>query len=303
MYDTILVPTDGSEPAVRAAEHGLALAAAFDAQVHVITVVDVQGASGPFSAGGVDDEFVDHLKASGREAIETIESLAAERDAALETAIVEGDPRETILTYVEDHGIDLVAMGTHGRTGVERYLTGSVCEHVLRNASVPVLTGRATETGEPAGSYDDVLIPTDGSGAAEAAVAHGIAIADAVDARVHAVNVIDLGDVSASSELTIPSDLIDSLQDRGEDATDAVVAAAEDAGLEAVTEVRGGFPAQDLLEYADEEGIDLISMGTAGRTGISRFLMGSTTERVVRHADVPVVSVNAGDADETNADR
>ena len=297
MYDTILIPTDGSDHAVRAAEHGLSLGALFDATVHVLNVVDVQGQAGAFDVGGVDPEFVDRLEAEGESAVDGVASLV-DGDVSLETAVVEGDPEETILTYASDHGADLVAMGTHGRTGVERYVAGSVSEHVLRNAAVPVLTARATAASEGTGAYEEILVPTDGSTAADAAVEHGIAIAEAAGARVHAVNVIDLGDVATSAQSTVPADLLDSLEESGRDAVDGVAERAEAAGLDAATEVVSGEPAHDLLAYAEEAGVDLVTMGTHGRTGLSRFLVGSTTERVVRHADVPVLSVNAGDRGE-----
>ena len=124
MYDTILVPTDGSEHAVRAAEHALAVARAVDAVVHVLAVVDADDADG-----------------EGREAVEAITAVARRTDD-YRTTIRAGTPHEEILDYVDEHDADLLAMGTHGRTGIERYVAGSVTERVVRLASVPVLTVR-----------------------------------------------------------------------------------------------------------------------------------------------------------------
>nr|WP_255473506.1 universal stress protein [Halogeometricum sp. CBA1124] len=78
MYDTILIPTDGSEHAIRAAEHGRYLARLFDATVHVVNVADVQAAAGVFGAGGVDEEFMSRLDAKGEEAIEAVEDALAD---------------------------------------------------------------------------------------------------------------------------------------------------------------------------------------------------------------------------------
>jgi nucleotide-binding universal stress UspA family protein len=78
-----------------------------------------------------------------------------------------------------------------------------------------------------------------------------------------------------------------------------IASRAREAGIAAETEVVTGRPARDLLEYAEESGIDMVVMGTAGRTGASRYLFGSTAERVVRHADVPVVAVNAREEAQT----
>lgn len=290
MYDRILIPTDGSEGAVRAAEHALALAQAFDAAVRVIGVADVQRAAGPFDAGGVDDRFVEKLKADASESITAIEAITDER---VETAVLEGDPAATIVEDAGAFDADLIVMGTHGRTGVRRYVVGSVTERVVRLADAPVLTARAGIESGPAGDCDDVLIPTDGSEYAGVAVDHGIAIAERFDACVHAVSIVDVGDLAARVEYTPPTDALERIREQRTDATAAIADRAREAGLDARTDVREGFPASDLLEYADEAGIDLLAMGTHGRTGLNRFLLGSTTERVIRHADAPVLAVNA----------
>lgn len=291
MYDTILVPTDGSGHSVRAAEHGYYLARLFDATVHVINVVDVQRAGGMFDAGGVDQAFVDRLKEEGKEAVETVEAVGDERDA-VKTAVVTGDPAETILEYADDHGADMIAMGTHGRTGLDRYVAGSVTERVVRLATVPVLTVRATDRSRIAGDYDDVLVPTDGSETAAAAVDHGLAIAQPADARIHAVNIVDVGGLVASPDNTPPPEVLERLTSEAEAMTDRIATHARELELEAVTAVREGFPARDLLEYTEENDIDLVAMGTAGRTGLNRYLLGSTTERLIRHAEMPVVAIN-----------
>ena len=294
MYDTILVPTDGSDHAVRAAEHGLFLARLFDAEVHLLNVVDVQAAAGIFDAGGVDRAFVERLEADGEAAIESIEAVADETDA-LQTALVRGEPADAILDYAEEHGAELIAMGTHGRSGVNRYIAGSVTERVVRLAEVPVLTARADDGTSFAGDYDEILVPTDGSEPAAAAIDHGLAIAEAADARVHAVNVVDVGGLAAGSEYARVGDLREHLRDAGERATEEIATRARDAGLDAVTAVREGPPAKTLLSYVDDKGVDLVTMGTAGRTGINRYLLGSTTERIIRHSDAPVLAVNARD--------
>jgi len=296
MYDTILVPTDGSDHAVRAAKHGLALARLFDATVRVLTVVDVEGATGPFDEADADEELVSQLEAAGDDAIESVEAVATESDR-LQTDVVTGTPAEAILDYTASHDVDMVAMGTHGRTGLDRYVTGSVTEHVVRHAEVPVLSVRAGSHADP-GQYDDVLIPTDGSEYASVAIDHGLAIAEQADARIHAVNVVDLGDLAASPNLTAPTEMASEFESAGKDATDAIASRARDAGLDVSTEVHEGIPAKDLLQYANGNGVDLIAMGTHGRTGLSRYLLGSTTERIIRHAEMPVLAVNAQVADD-----
>lgn len=293
MYDTILVPTDGSEHAQRAAEHAAILATVFEASVHVLAVVDVDAAAGPFSAGGVDEEYLGRLDTNAQETVDSVADSIADPDLTVHTDLRRGAPSEEILEYVSEFGVDAIAMGTHGRTGVSRFVAGSVTESVLRKSPVPVLTVRATERSETRDGYQDVMIPTDGSEAASLAIDHGLAIAEAFDARVHAVNIVDIGALSSGGDYSFPQELLEAMRDAGQEATEPIADRARESGLEAVAEVVEGFPAKGLLEYADDNDVDLIAMATAGQTGFSRFLMGSTTERVVRHAEMPVLAVNA----------
>lgn len=291
MYDTILVATDGSEHAQRAAEHGLALARAFDATVHAVHAVDLHAAAGPFDVGGVSEEFVGRLEQEGEAAVEAIADEAGDA-VAVETAVVRGPPAEAIREYAAEHGADLVAVGTHGRSGLERYVAGSVAERVVRRAGAPVLTARATDRGRADG-YDEILLPTDGSENVGVAIDHGLAIARRFDATVHAVNVVDVGDIATASALDPPTELFERFESEGREATERIAQRARNAGLDAVTDVREGTPATGLLEYADANDVDLVAMGTTGRTGPGQHLLGSTTERVFRRADAPVLAVDA----------
>ncbi|WP_158057422.1 universal stress protein [Halorussus halophilus] len=290
MYDTIVVPTDGSEHAVRAAEHALKLADAFDATVHLLNVVDVQEAAGFFNAGGVDQEYVGRLEDAGRELIRETQNQFEGSDA-VQTAVVKGGPARGILDYADDHDADLLVMGTHGRKGVNRFVAGSVTEKVLRLAEIPVMTTRAVEASEIADGYDRILVPTDGSDCAAEAIDHAIDIAQAFDATVYTLYVVDMGVLTAEPDIAPATETMDQLEKLGEDATSAVAERMRDAGVEVETAVRRGFPAQTLLEHADENDVDLIAMGTHGRSGFERFFLGSTTEKIVRRAEMPVLAV------------
>jgi nucleotide-binding universal stress UspA family protein len=286
-FDTILVPVDGSEHAVRATEHGAALARVFGASIHLVAVIDLRTAAGPFSAGGLEPETKARLEA---EAEDTIRDVVDEIDAPeeIDWSVRTGTPEDEILASQEEHQADLVTMGTHGRTGVQRYVMGSVTESVVRRAAVPVLTVRATERSRDVG-YDEMLIPTDGSEFATAAVEPSLAIAKRFDARVHVLSVVDVGDYAPSEEI------LHRVEADATAATETVASSAREAGLDVTTDVREGNPAATLLDYAEANDVDMIGMGTTGRTGLSRFLLGSTTERIIRHAGMPVLAVNARD--------
>lgn len=142
--------------------------------------------------------------------------------------------------------------------------------------------------------YDAILVPTDGSEGVDRTLDHAIEMARNHDATIHALYVID-----RRFELAADEDrdgLIDRLTERGKSAVAAVVDRCEAAGVDAVTDVRDGIPYKAILGYADDAGVDVIAMGTHGRTGRDRLAhLGSVTERVVENAAVPVFVVNIGD--------
>jgi len=142
--------------------------------------------------------------------------------------------------------------------------------------------------------YEDILVPTDGSDGASAALDEAIDLAAAFDATVHSLYVVDINAASTESGAL---DLVESFEQRGESVVDAATERADEAGVDAVGSVVTGKPYRDIIDYADEHGIDLVVMGTHGRTGLERYLLGSVTEKVVRTADVPVLTVRAPEDD------
>ncbi|TKX64882.1 universal stress protein [Halorubrum sp. GN12_10-3_MGM] len=137
--------------------------------------------------------------------------------------------------------------------------------------------------------YSDVLVPTDGSPASDAAIEHAIDLADRYDARLHALYVVD---GAAYSSLEAGAEIVvEALESEGEEATGRVADAAADAGVECVTTVASGTAYQSIHDYVDGNDIDVVVMGTHGRKGLDRYLLGSVTERVVRTSDVPVLTV------------
>ena len=137
--------------------------------------------------------------------------------------------------------------------------------------------------------YDEILVPTDGSPASDAAIEHAIDLAAQYGARLHALYVVD---GAAYSTLEAGSEIVvEALQSEGETATQRVADAAADAGIDTTTTVTTGTAYQSIRDYVAENGIDVIVMGTHGRKGLDRYLLGSVTERVVRTADVPVLTV------------
>lgn len=135
MYDRILVATDGSDAARRATDHAVELSRRYDATLHAVYVVE--------SRLGYDNAIVDpatvraNLRADGEEALTDVEHAAG--DQSVVTAIREGVPHEELLAYADDAGIDLVVLGTTGRSALKSVLLGSTAERLVREGEVPVL--------------------------------------------------------------------------------------------------------------------------------------------------------------------
>jgi nucleotide-binding universal stress UspA family protein len=291
MYDSILVPTDGSAGADAAARHALTLARAFDSQIHVLNVVDERTYTSGLTA--VDPGVTAHREAAeqrGTEAVEAIADRLGVPDLDVQTAVVEGIPHETIRAYAAEEDVDLISMGTHGRTGLGRVLLGSVTERVVRTSDVPVLTSRL-EPAEAA-DYERILVPTDGSEPAIAALDHAIAIADRFDATVHAVSVINTDALRSGAEAGPGTS---GMRQNWESMCDRALATVEREcdghDLTVVSSVLEGTPSRAINDYVEDQDIDLVTMGTHGRTGLDRLLLGSLTERTVRTSDAPVLTV------------
>jgi len=144
--------------------------------------------------------------------------------------------------------------------------------------------------------YDRILVPTDGSDPAAAATEHALSIADRFDATVHALYVVDTDGIAHEAPGLGLDALRDALEAEGEEATTAVVERATARGVDVTQSVVEGLAEDAIVDYAESEGIDLIVMGTHGRRGLDRYLVGSVTERVVRRTDVPTLVVR-GDWD------
>ncbi|MFB6165222.1 MAG: universal stress protein [Haloarculaceae archaeon] len=283
MFDRLLCATDGSDAAGVALDHAIDLAAASDATLEVLSVVDADRDV----VTRVGGDVVDGLRAEAESIVEAAARRARERDVDVETTVGRGDPAETIVAAADENGADLLVLATHGRTTLERFLVGSVADDVLRTASVPVLSVPAVDEA-PRYPYRAILVPTDGSDPATAALDRSIDLAGDVDATLHVLSVVD--------PEVLGWDVRSADTDRLEDHADSVLADAREradaAGLaDVVTERRTGAIYRTITDYATEAGIDLVAMGTHGRTGLDRVVLGSVAEKCVRTVPVPVLTV------------
>ena len=136
--------------------------------------------------------------------------------------------------------------------------------------------------------YQHILVPTDGSEAVESAIRQAIDLARDLDAHIHALYVVDTATATAVPE-TQWSTMEDVIADAGRRALEAVASEAEAAGVPVTTAIRHGSPHEQILAATEAEDIDLVVMGTHGRSGLDRVLLGSVTEKVIRRSNVPVL--------------
>ncbi|WP_276300132.1 universal stress protein [Halorussus lipolyticus] len=285
MFADILLPVDDSEGADDAIGHAADLADHFDATVHVVFVASTNRDS----VTVVGSDVVDALEQEGEDIVEPVADDLRDRGVACESEVVQGDPAMTIVDYADSRGMDLVVMPTRGRSGLSRYLLGSVTEKVVRHSEVPVLTIRTHDEARTPFPYENVLIPTDGSKAAGGAVDRAVELTAAFDATLHAVSVVD--DRSLGIDVRSGS-ASEELRGVAEEAVADVADRADEAGVERVEKhVLTGRASNKLLDYVADEDIDVVAMGTTGRGAADRVLLGSVTERIVRSSPVPVLTV------------
>lgn len=141
MFNRILIPTDGSDAAMSAIRTAIDIAETYGATLHVLFIVEPPSSIASAGEGFAGlDSLLDELEQAGHEITDSVAAQAADSDVETVTAVRRGTPRDDILTYATQHEIDLIVMGTHGRTGVKRALLGSVTEAVVRHAEMAVLT-------------------------------------------------------------------------------------------------------------------------------------------------------------------
>ena len=298
MYDRIVIAVDGSDEARRAAKRGLELARAVEAEVTVVSVLERKTLRLTETA-----EEKRQLRERGEEALAEIETLAAEVGHAVRTELLEGKPAAKIREHVATTDAELLVVGRQGRTGLGRRLLGGVTEQLLHRSDVPVLVvPDGDHDGEAVSDWSDILITTDGSENAEMAVPHGIGVAERCASTVHVLNVVDLqaaGGVFDAGGLDRA--FIERLETRGEEAVDRVASDIEEStpalSVETAVERTTSFDgaAAGVEAYVEANGIDLVVLGSHGRSNLKRQLLGSVASTVLRTVDVPVLVVTRPD--------
>lgn len=298
MFDRILIPLDGSPRAELILGQVARILRRKDAEVLLLRVVDVPQPSRLEPARRI---AYDDVRARERtQAYEYIHALAArmsDQGIRARGCIAEGPAASTIVDLAVKEEATLLAMSTHGRTGIARWFLGSVAEKIVRASPVPMLLVRSfrpTPLGDlqPATvaelPFRKILVPTDGSAAAETAVEPAGKFAQMFDAKLVVLHAEPPVVIPGYGEMGIPA-VFPPTPSESDPVTKGAADRFRGLGLTVLRRTVTGDAAGVILDQSHSDGVDLIVMATHGRSGMSRWMLGSVAERVLRHAEVPLL--------------
>lgn len=291
----ILCPVDLSECSRHALDHALALARSYHAHLTVMEVswpfippMAYPAAAGVFPAPMAVAGDIDEL----REGLRRFAAHGVEAGVEMDLQVREGAVVPTILEEAHRIGADLIVMGTHGRSGFDRLLLGSVTEKILRKAECAVMTvPPADQTKAPARSRRTIVCAVDFSPLAARAVDYALSLAQELQARlllIHAIEWPPERPMSSSDEREI-----DALRVAARQKLHALVPDEARAWCETEEVAALGRAHEEIVRMARERDADLIVLGIHGRSAFNVVLFGSTANQVVRNATCPVVTVRS----------
>jgi nucleotide-binding universal stress UspA family protein len=294
----ILFPTDFSDTSSAALGHALMLAHRFDATLTMLHAAAPKESATDLRFPDVNpapDEFEDALA----DQLAQIIGAAPSRKLRIERVVHQNqDPVQEICIFSNINNIDLIIMGTHGRTGLSHLLSGSVAENVVRSANCPVMTVRPSKESSEVAPYFDILVPVDFSPYSQKALRYGRTLAHAFEANLHLLHVLD--QPIHPAHYGLGDDLLirvnPEVQRRSHEEMERLVSQLG-AEEKCQTHVREGRAYSEIVRFVQEEECDLVVMGTHGLSGLEHFLLGGTTEKVMRHASCPVLAVKLKERD------
>lgn len=279
----ILLPLDGSELSEGAISYAVAVARATGAKLLLMTAwegsdVDLSRTYPDVArelAGLADEYYVSYLRG--------VTQLA--KDIPIETIVRRGDPSDEILTVIKERKPDLLVMASHGRSGLSRWVYGSVAGRLVREASVPtmVVGPKVLERDRRPERIARVMVPLDGSPLAERALEYATPLADALGASLALVRAVRWA--AQAYPYTLPDAYVPQIdQELADGAREYLqrVAAGLTAAQPPTIHVLRGIVVDSLLDFIERESIDLVIMTTHARSGLARITLGSVADRLIQ---------------------
>jgi len=295
VYEKIVVPLDGSELAELALDYVTGLAVASRAHVTLLHVC----APDESEVERMHRVYLQHTEQVLRSRLED----AASEGSTVDSAVLLGHPAEEILTYAEKNKVSLIAMTTHGRSGVRRWAMGSVAARVARHSAVPVWLARSDvpeETIRREWPERRILVLVDGSERAEQVLPYVTGLAKISGAEVVLLRVCE--PLSALAFYTHgmfgnAAGLAEQMMANQREECNRYFAGLErrlrDAGIQVRSETLLGNVWNEIISYIERDGFDLVALTSHGRSGIARWAVGSVAETVLRRCPVPLLLVRA----------
>ena len=295
MYEKILVPLDGSELAQIALPYAEKLAKTLGSQLILIYVTESDEDKYHYMHQFYLQQMVDAAKRDA-ERFQDIQGMGAIK---VDSVMAVGDPAEEIVEYAGKQDVRLVIMSTHGRSGIKRWALGSVADKVLRAAKQPIALIRAKGArpdmlGER-NILSKILVALDGSKESEAVIPYIEELASKLQAEVILLQVIapDYHIYAAGGpEYGVYAEQqIESMKKFARDYLEEIVTGLKQREVTAKAEIVLGTAAETIINFADQTNASLVAMTTHGRSGVSRWAIGSVAERVLRSGNTPVLLV------------
>jgi len=281
-YKKILVAYDGSESAKHALRMAGLLGRLDKSWIKVLAVMPAY--QGDLELVGVSN-IKETIEGPGQKLLKEAKKIADEEDVHVLCNLEQGEPFNKIVQVAADESCDLIIMGRKGFSHLERELIGGVSARVIGHTDKDVLITPK----ESSLSWEHLLLATDGSKFSEAAVNRAFDIAAYRKAKLSAVCAVDTNEEFFSQALHVVEELIE----QARKVVEEVAEQARGRGIEVATIVRDGDAHRIITDTANEIGATLIVMGSHGRKGLTRLLMGSVTERVIGYTNCPVLVSHA----------
>jgi nucleotide-binding universal stress UspA family protein len=295
----ILYPTDFSATATQALKHALFLAEQFEAELHMLHAIILHESDprDPDRHFPEPSEILNQLfEIADSEMAEIVRKNEAKTFSLVEAKVRGYSAGEVILQYADEHDIDLVVMGTHGRRGPARLFLGSVAEEVVRHAPCPVLTLREEKAPQAIEAVEKILVPVDFSPYSQEALSYAKEVAALYGAGLQVLHTIEEPAYPyfyTPGGTYSPVEQLEALREKAEEALDKMLSETPGPEVPAERIVATGRPASEIARFAEARGSDMVVIATHGLTGLERLLVGSTAEQVVRLAHCPVFTVKS----------
>lgn len=278
-YRKVLVPVDGSESSFHALRQAFQFSSVEKSWITVVCVApDYEGDLDTLATGG---DLLAKMRQPCERALVKARDIAAQAGYTIKTVLEEGEPSSRIIDIADRHNRELIIMGRRGLSNLARAFVGSVTQRVIGQSHgdvVVVPNGVAL-------AWTKILVATDGSPCSRAAVERAVRFARAYDGEVAVVSVVDV-----PTELYGDApDLVEELTRKAKGYADDAAQVVHERGVAATTHVAEGAPHEVIPELARTLGAQVIVVGSHGRTGMGRLLMGSVAEKIIGFASCPVL--------------